>query len=370
MAVLADHVRVAGRFARSANVERDIAATEPLDGYVVTARALDVVERVAGAAARGPAGGAWSLTGPYGSGKSSLALLLDAAWGGDSAPRRAALKLIADASPAAADLIAAGHERHGTGRSGFHRGLVTAEREPLSRTVLRALHAAAVRSFGRVPPAEEFPAADALREAMEDAAADDPRRTGPSPAALVEVARALAADRPLLVVIDEFGKNLEAIGDGGDTDPYLLQQLAEAGQGAGLPIFLLTLQHLSFEDYLTGVDGTQRREWAKVQGRFEDVAFVESPAQTRALIATVFDTGPADSGQQRERERERERDYFATGSIAGRPPRPSRWADSGSPTCPIRPRSLPAIPSIRSLRWCSRSCAAATASTSGRCSRS
>lgn len=291
MAVLADHVRVAGRFARSANVERDIAATEPLDGYVVTARALDMVERVAGAAARGPAGGAWSLTGPYGSGKSSLALLLDAAWGGDSAPRRAALKLIADASPAAAELIAAGHERHGTGRSGFHRGLVTAEREPLSRTVLRALHAAAVRSFGRVPSAAEFPAADALREAMEDAAADDPRRTGPSPAALVEVARALAADRPLLVVIDEFGKNLEAIGDSGDTDPYLLQQLAEAGQGAGLPIFLLTLQHLSFEDYLTGVDSTQRREWAKVQGRFEDVAFVESPAQTRALIATIFKAG-------------------------------------------------------------------------------
>ena len=291
MAVLADHIRVAGRFARSANVERDIAATEPLDGYVVTARALDVVERVAAAAAGGPAGGAWSLTGPYGSGKSSLALLLDAAWGGDSAPRRAALKLIAEASPAAAGQIAAGHERHGTNGSGFHRGLVTAGREPLSRTVLRALHGAVLRSFGRIPPAAEFKAADALRGAMEDAATDDPRRTGPSPAALVEVARALAADRPLLVVIDEFGKNLEAIGDGGDTDPYLLQQLAEAGQGAGLPIFLLTLQHLSFEDYLAGVDGPQRREWAKVQGRFEDVAFVESPAQTRALIATIFKAG-------------------------------------------------------------------------------
>lgn len=291
MAVLTDHIRVTSRFARSANVERDIAATEPLDGYVVTARALDVVERVASAAADGVAGGAWSLTGPYGSGKSSLALLLDAAWSDDSAPRRAALKLIADASPTAAELIAAGHERHGTHESGFHRGLVTAGREPLSRTVLRALHGAVVRSFGRVPPATEFKAADALRGAMEDAAADDPRRTGPSPAALVEVARTLAADRPLLVVIDEFGKNLEAIGAGGDTDPYLLQQLAEAGQGAGLPIFLLTLQHLSFEDYLAGVDGPQRREWAKVQGRFEDVAFVESPAQTRALIATVFKAG-------------------------------------------------------------------------------
>ena len=340
MTVLADHIRVAGRFARSANVERDIAATEPLDGYVVTARALDVVERVASAAASGPAGGAWSLTGPYGSGKSSLALLLDAAWGNDSAPRRAALKLIAEASPAAAELIASGHKRHGTHESGFHRGLVTAGREPLSRTVLRALQGAVVRSFGRVPPTREFKAADALRGAMEDAAAADPRRTGPSPAALVEVARTLAADRPLLVVIDEFGKNLEAIGDGGDTDPYLLQQLAEAGQGAGLPIFLLTLQHLSFEDYLAGVDGPQRREWAKVQGRFEDVAFVESPAQTRALIATVFDNhrfdiGGVDSGAT-EREREREREIISgpdrsLGGQTGRGHAPPRDFRPGRP---------------------------------------
>ena len=81
MTILADHISVLGRFTRSANLERDIDRPEPLDGYVVTARALDVVERVAAVAASGPAGGAWSLTGPYGSGKSSLALLLDAAFG-------------------------------------------------------------------------------------------------------------------------------------------------------------------------------------------------------------------------------------------------------------------------------------------------
>ena len=93
----------------------------------------------------------------------------------------------------------------------------------------------------------------------------------------------------MLLIIDEFGKNLEAISDGSDADPYLLQQLAEAGQGTGLPIFALTLQHLSFEDYLVGIDGPRRREWAKVQGRFEDVAYIESAAQTRALIGTVFE---------------------------------------------------------------------------------
>ncbi len=102
------------------------------------------------------------------------------------------------------------------------------------------------------------------------------------------MARRLAQDAPLLLIIDEFGKNLEAIRDGSDADPYLLQQLAEAGQGSGLPIFVVTLQHLSFEDCLAGTDAVQRREWAKVQGRFEDVSFVDSPGQTRSLIGTVF----------------------------------------------------------------------------------
>jgi hypothetical protein len=289
MAKLADQIAVEGRFARSANLERDVARSEPLDGYIVTARALDVIEPIAAAAATGPAGGAWSLTGPYGSGKSSLALLLDAALGGAGTARQVALKLIDDASPTVGELTRQTHQRHRTEESGFHRGLVTAGREPLNHTVFRALHTAVLRSYGKIPPTGQFRAAKTLRRALEDVTTDDPRRTGPSPADLVEIARCLAEDAPLLLIIDEFGKNLEAIRDNGDADPYLLQQLAEAGQGSGLPIFMLTLQHLSFEDYLAGVDGPQRREWAKVQGRFEDVAFVESATQTRALIASVFD---------------------------------------------------------------------------------
>ena len=291
MVTLSDKITVAGRFARSANLERDIARTEPLDGYVVTARALDVIERIARTGADGPAGGAWSVTGPYGSGKSSLALLIDAALGEPNKPRRTSWNLIGQTSPTVAKLVRRTHQRHGTTESGFHRGLVTATREPLSHTVLRALSIAVTRSYGRIPSEREFAAAHALRGALEDAATTDPRRSGPSPAALVEIARCLAADKPLLLIIDEFGKNLEAFRDGAAADPYLLQQLAEAGQSdAGLPIFLLTLQHLSFEDYLGGSDRAQRREWAKVQGRFEDIPYVESATQTRALIGTVFET--------------------------------------------------------------------------------
>lgn len=288
MSALADYIAVVGRFARSASLERDMARREPLDGYVVTARALDVVERIAATAANGVAGGAWSLTGPYGSGKSSLALLIDAAFGECGATRAVATELIEATSPAVADLLVRAHQARGTEERGFHRAVVTARREPLHYTVLQALHSAVIRAYGTIPSGRTFRAAKTLKTALADAASDDPRRVGPSPAALLEVARCLAEDAPLLLIIDEFGKNLEAISDGSDADPYLLQQLTEAGQGAGLPIFALTLQHLSFEDYLAGADGPRRREWAKVQGRFEDVAYIESAAQTRALIGTVF----------------------------------------------------------------------------------
>ena len=156
MTLLADGISVGSRFARSANLERDIAQSEPLDGYVVTARALDVIERIASTAATWAAGGAWSLTGPYGSGKSSLALLLDAALGTHSEVRQAALKLIDDASPAVGDLLRKAHRRHGTEDCGFHRGLVTAGREPLNRTVLWALHRAVLRSYGGIPSPKGF----------------------------------------------------------------------------------------------------------------------------------------------------------------------------------------------------------------------
>ncbi len=278
--VLADRIPIRSRFARSANVERDLARPEPLEGYVVTPRVLDVLARIATTAEQGKAGGAWSLTGPYGTGKSSLALLIDAAFGPPTPTRDKALRLIREASPETEATIRAAHNRYDTWYTGFRRGLVTATREPISLTVCRALQAANERT----PDEIDYGVAEALRS------------TGSAPSTVVQIARDLAKQAFLLITIDEFGKNLEAVRDGYE-DPYLLQQLAEAGQGSGLPIFLLTLQHLSFEEYFAANAGPARREWAKVQGRFDDISFVESPGQVRALIGGVF--GRSDSAIKR-----------------------------------------------------------------------
>src|SRR5690348_12960401 len=69
-------VEVRDRFARSANVERDL-GSDAISGYLPTARTLDVVDRIARSLLSASSGRAISITGPYGSGKSSLALFLD-----------------------------------------------------------------------------------------------------------------------------------------------------------------------------------------------------------------------------------------------------------------------------------------------------
>ena len=90
------------------------------------------------------------------------------------------------------------------------------------------------------------------------------------------------------MVIDELGKFLEyaahrirAYGD-----LFVLQSLAEfAARSEQTPLLMLTILHQAFEQYAQRLAASQREEWAKVQGRFEDVSFVESTEQVIRLIA-------------------------------------------------------------------------------------
>lgn len=287
MTTLADHISIDKTYGRSTNLERDTGTAAALDGYILTGRVLEMVDRVTRALINGT-GGAWSVTGPYGSGKSSLGVFLAALFGDDDSTTYAtAQQLISAIDPDLARRVVTVRKRFDS--VPFIDGLVTARSEPITHTVARALHRATLDTFGKLPGSRAFPAVKLLNAALDDIADNDPRRTGPSPASLLDVATALARRAPLLIVIDEFGKNLEAAQQRTDADLYLLQLLAEAAHTErGAPIVLLTMQHLAFGDYAATSDTAQQREWAKIQGRFEDVVFVDAPSQTRQLVRGVF----------------------------------------------------------------------------------
>lgn len=69
------HLRICSQFRRSINVERDQDGSGVAD-YIPTARAVEVLRRLNTAMRDPGAVRAFSLTGPYGAGKSSFALFL------------------------------------------------------------------------------------------------------------------------------------------------------------------------------------------------------------------------------------------------------------------------------------------------------
>ena len=69
-------VSVAPRYARAINLERDASSEAALEGYVITSTAQALLSRLGISFADSGRHHAWTVTGPYGSGKSAFLLFL------------------------------------------------------------------------------------------------------------------------------------------------------------------------------------------------------------------------------------------------------------------------------------------------------
>src|SRR5437773_2672541 len=131
-------VIVSARFARSVSLVRDYQRTDALDGYILTPTGRDVLRRLADGLGYGSPTRAWSLTGPYGSGKSAFALFVAQLLGGKEWVRPKARKFLAAADEDLSERI--------FGPSGpLKRGerlcpvLVTGSRQPLEKALAASL---------------------------------------------------------------------------------------------------------------------------------------------------------------------------------------------------------------------------------------
>ena len=182
---LNEFVAVNPRFARSANIERD-KGVEALRGYVPTGRAIDVVRRVGLGLQDSAAGRTFSITGPHGGGKSSMALFLGALLADrKGAEHKTAFDLLRDVDDEAAQILLQGLEAVSPSGKGFARALVTASREQVGETLTRAIR--------------QLKSAKTARTTKQST---------------VEVLGRFAKSTPTLIIIDEFGKNLEAFAEG------------------------------------------------------------------------------------------------------------------------------------------------------------
>lgn len=278
---LSQFISIGAGFSRSINLERDQDATELLQGYVPTSRALVALEQIADGLDGHAAGRALALIGPYGAGKSAFALFAGALLGPPTSPAKGIAEAkLHEAAPGLAKRL--------TGATDNSQGLLRVQVNGIPDSLIRQVMLALARAATRA----ELPTT--LIKRIEAAARPGNRMDHVID--LVEQVKGAWVEkggRGLLIELDELGKFLEHEGQGaGQSEIHLLQLLAEkAVEPRDSPLCLLVMLHQAFEHYSGRLGKSLRDEWKKVQGRFSAVAFLEPAEQSLRVAAAAFNRG-------------------------------------------------------------------------------
>lgn len=248
MQKLADIVSVNTRFCRSININKDLNNADILSSFICPASSeialINMAEHVFTTKQS-----AFTWTGPYGSGKSSLALFLSALVGKDVRLREIANNIIS-------------------------KNILTGFKERI--TINKGWDILPV--VGDLMDTEEL-IKDALRKKMNSPCVD----------IFVSLKQLSEKSDGLVVFIDEMGKCLEAAAKGMG-DVYLFQKLAEFVSRSDGKIILVGILHQAFAEYARHLPHTLRDEWIKVQGRFVDVPINTAGEEQIELISRAINT--------------------------------------------------------------------------------
>ncbi len=295
---LSEVVTISRQFLRSVRIDTDVGREDALSGYICQGTASSLLESMARQITE-TRQRAFTWTGPYGGGKSSLALMLCSLVGGQHKVRSKAQQLLGfpDGS-----LVHTAFEAKG---DGWLVVPVVGKRAD----VVQELSAALAKARGL--PANRKKQPDVVGE-------------------LVEAAE--CHPQGVLVVIDELGKFLEASAqEGGDI--YFFQELAEAASRCSGKLVIVGILHQAFEAYASRLGRQSRDEWAKVQGRFVDIPLVAAADEVIELVGKaikVEDPPPLD-------EASKFADKIAAAIRTRRPGTPATLADSLRACWPLHP---------------------------------
>ena len=239
MTNFAEQVTIGRRFQKAIRIDSDLDKAEALEGYICPQSSADVLTSMASHVAENKHG-AFTWTGPYGSGKSSLILILSALLSSDKKLRSKAEGLV-------------GAQTAKAFRQGFpidDGGWVTV---------------AAVGRRSALPTI----LGDAILEAKLNVR-KPARWTDESLLKALQKLLESPKQHRIILFADELGKVLEsAAQEGGDL--HLLQQIAElASRSEGRLVFVGVL-HQAFDEYANRMARETRDEWSKIQGRFVDL---------------------------------------------------------------------------------------------------
>ena len=256
---LNERVHIVRRFLRSIRINADLGDAAALEGFVCPQSSADVLMTMARHVSE-TGQGAFTWTGPYGSGKSSLVVALSALLNGNAGLQKAAAKVFGQ------KLTKAIWSALPIGTKGWRVVPVVGRRDYPVSVIGEAVKKAGVVS--RLPRGGWTE--NNLIAALTEVSASKPKTHG-----------------GLILFIDEMGKFLEAAAQDG-SDIYILQQLAEAASRSQGRFLVVGVLHQAFEEYAHRLSHEMRDEWAKVQGRFIDLIVNSAGEEQIDLIARAI----------------------------------------------------------------------------------
>ena len=250
---LSEVVNLGRHYRRSIRLDADLGRADAVEGYVChgTARAVldGMCRQLLGSKQR-----AFTWTGPFGGGKSSLALILASALLHNRVVRDAARARLA------ADIIPAFDKAFPVSK-GWTTVVVSGRRTGVVAEIARALNVAAEREVV------------------------DPRKCDANSLVNALAREACSQERDgLLLIIDEMGKFLEASALGSGDDVHFFQDLAERAARSEAPFVVVGILHQAFRQYASRLGSDAQEDWSKVQGRFIDMPLVASSDEVVELV--------------------------------------------------------------------------------------
>jgi hypothetical protein len=259
---LSQHVYIAPRYQRAVRIDADLGNAAALEGFVCTGTFQRALTTVADQLAQ-TRQGAYTWTGPYGGGKSSLILALAGLLGPKGAVREKARAVLG--APTSERLTQAFRP----GPAGWRVVPIVGARRDAASVIWQGLvDAGAVRT--------------------------EPKRLTSEHVidTLMSIARR-PAHSGLLLVIDELGKLLEHAASG-DGDLHLFQELAERASRSDGRLVVIGVLHQSFDEYANRLGRHVRDEWSKVQGRFLDVPLQVTGLEQLEILGRAIQGKPSD----------------------------------------------------------------------------
>lgn len=259
---LAERVTVTSRFQRAIRIDLDLGSADALEGFICPQSSAEVLQTMARHVSE-DSHGAFTWTGPYGSGKSSLAIALSALLNGRSSLREAAAFSLGEQT---ASVVWGALPPH---TKGWRILPVVGRRDRPAQVVGEALEACGFAAKAGPGKWTEKQVLSSLRRIAQE----HPRAGG-----------------GLMVLIDEMGKFLESAAHEG-SDIYFFQQLAEVASRTNNRLIIVCILHQAFEEYAQRLSREAGDEWAKIQGRFVDLAVNTRNDEQIDLLSRAIDDG-------------------------------------------------------------------------------